>query len=89
MEQYKTGPYFYRNPKKSVLHLNFIDKPKTRSVYEFGVPEVQRHLPLHLFGTEYLQPTLPQTELLRHQLPIIQYRGTKPRGNLPEVNLFF
>jgi hypothetical protein len=84
-ELYKTGAYFYRNKKQPGLHLIIIDKPKTSLAYEFGVPEVRRQLLLHLFGSENLQRTLPETELLLHKLPVIQYRGKKPCSNLPEV----
>jgi hypothetical protein len=84
-ELYKTGAYFYRNPRNPGLHLIVIDKPKISLSYEFGVPEVRRQLLLHLFGPENLQSTLPQTELLLYQLPVIQYRGKKPCSNLSEV----
>jgi hypothetical protein len=82
---YKTGAYFYRNKKRPGLHLIVINKLKIRLTYEFGVPEVRRQLLLHLFGTENLQRALPEAELLVHQLPVIQYRGKKSIGNLPEV----
>jgi len=82
-ELYKTGAYFYRNPKKPRLHLNIINKPTINMIYEFGVPEVRRQLLLHLFGPEDLQPTLSTTELLLRQLLVIQYRGKKPSSNLP------
>jgi hypothetical protein len=84
-ELYKTGAYFFRNPRNPGLHLIVIDKPIINILYEFGVPEVRRQLLLHLFGPENLQPALQETELLLRQLPVIQYRGKKPRGNLPEV----
>jgi hypothetical protein len=84
-ELYKTGAYFFRNHKNPGLHLIVIDKPKISLLYEFGVPEVRRQLLLHLFGAENLQRTLPETELLLHKLPVIQYRGKKPRSYLPEV----
>jgi hypothetical protein len=84
-ELYKTGAYFYRNPRNPGLHLIVINKPAISLLYEFGVPEVRRQLLLYLFGPENLQPALPQTELLLHQLPVIQYRGKKPCGSLPEV----
>jgi hypothetical protein len=84
-ELYTTGAYFYRNPKKVGLHLIVIYKPTNNIAYEFGVPEVRRQLLLHLFGPENLQPTLPQTELLLCQLPVIQYRGKKSCSILPEV----
>jgi hypothetical protein len=84
-ELYKTGAYFYRNPRKPGLHLIVIDKPALSLSYEFGVPEVRRQLLLHLFGSENLQRSLPETELLLHQLPVIQYRGKKSCGNLPKV----
>jgi hypothetical protein len=70
-ELYKTGAYFIRYHSK--LHLLVIDIPTINIPYEFGVPEVQRQLLLHIFGSENLQPTLPMTELLLHQLPVIQY----------------
>jgi hypothetical protein len=47
-------------------------------IHDFGVPEVQRHLLLYLFGLQNLQHTLLQTELLLPELPVIQYRGKKP-----------
>jgi hypothetical protein len=84
-ELYKTGAYFYRNKKHPGLHLIVIDKPKISLAYEFAVPEVRRQLLLHLFGSEDLQRTLPETELLLRQLPVIQYRGKEPSGTLPEV----
>jgi hypothetical protein len=84
-ELYKTGAYFYRNPRKPGLHLIIIDKPALNLSYEFGVPEVRRQLLLYLFGSENLQRSLPETRLLLHQLPVIQYRGKKPCGNLSEV----
>jgi len=82
---YKTGAYFYRNNKQPGLHLIVIDKPRINLLYEFGVPEVRRQLLLHLFGPEDLRRTLPETELLLHKLPVIQYRGKKSSGILPEV----
>jgi len=82
---YNTGSYFYRNPQNPGLHLIIIDKPKGHLLYEFGVPEVRRQLLLHLFGSETVQRTLPEGELLLHQLPVIQFRGKKPCGILPEV----
>jgi hypothetical protein len=84
-ELYKTGAYFYRNPRNPGLHLIVINKPKVSLLYEFGVPEVRRQLLLHLFGPEELQSPLPQIELLLRQLPVIQYRGKKSCGILPEV----
>jgi hypothetical protein len=84
-ELYKTGAYFYRNGKRPGLNLIVIDKTRISLIYEFGVPEVRRQRLLHLFGLENLQRALPETELLLHQLPIIQYRGKKPSGTLPEV----
>jgi len=84
-ELYKTGAYFYRNNKQPGLHLIVIDKPRINTIYEFGVPEVRRQLLLHLFGSEELRRTLPETELLLHKLPVIQYRGKKPGSTLPEV----
>jgi hypothetical protein len=84
-ELYKTGGYFYRHPSKPGLHLIVIDKPKISIVYEFGVPEVRRQLLLHLFGSQDLQRTLPETELLLHKLPVIHYRGKVSSGTLPEV----
>jgi len=84
-ELYKTGVYFYRNPQKPGLQLIIIDMPRVNLIYEFGVPEVQRQLLQDLSRTEDLQQTLLETELLLHQLPVIQYRGKKPRSNLPEV----
>jgi len=62
-----------------------IDKPTINIVYEFGVPEVRRQLLLYLFGPENLQQALSPTEVLLHKLPVIQYRGRKPCGILPEV----
>jgi hypothetical protein len=82
---YKTGAYFYRNTRTPGLHPIVIDKSRTSLSYEFGVPEVQRQFLLGLFGSENQQQALPETELLLHQLPIMQYRGEKPRGTLPEV----
>jgi hypothetical protein len=84
-ELYKTRAYFYRNPRNPGLHLILIDKPKISLAYEFGVPEVRKQLLWYLFGSENLQHTLPETELLLHQLPVIQYRGKKHHSNLPEV----
>jgi hypothetical protein len=84
-ELYKTGAYFYRKNEQPGLHLIVIDKPKVGLLYEFGVPEVRRQLLLYLFGTENLQRTLPETELLLHKLPVIQFGGKKPCSNLPEV----
>jgi len=84
-ELYKTGAYFYRTKKQPGLHLIVIDKPRINLTYEFGVPEVRRQLLLYLFGSENLQRALPETELLLHQLPVIQYRGKMPSGTLPEV----
>jgi hypothetical protein len=84
-ELYKTGAYFFRNNKQPGLHLIVIDKPKISLLYEFGVPEVRRQLLLYLFGSENLQRTLPETELLLHKLPVIQYRGKKPSSTPPEV----
>jgi hypothetical protein len=84
-ELYETGAYFLLNKNQSGLHLIVIDKPKISLAYEFGVPEVRRQLLLRLSGSENLQRALPETELLLHQLPVIQYRGKKPSGNLPKV----
>jgi hypothetical protein len=84
-ELYKTGAYFYRNNKQPGLHLIVIDKPKISLAYEFGVPEVRRQPLLHLFGPENLQRALPETGVLLHQLPVIQYRGKKSSSTLPEV----
>jgi len=84
-ELYKTAAYFYRNPKNPCLHLIVIAKPNISLANEFGVPEVRRQIPVHLIGSEDLQRALPETELLLHQLPVIQYRGKKPRSTLPEV----
>jgi hypothetical protein len=84
-ELYKTGAYFYRNTKNPGLHLIVIDKPVINLSYEFGVPEVRKQLLLYLFGPEDLSRTLPQTELLLRQLPVIQYRGKKSGSSLPEV----
>jgi hypothetical protein len=84
-ELYKMGAYFFRHPKKPGLHLIVINKPVVHLIYEFGVPQVRKQLLLYLFGSEDLQRTFPQTELLPRQLPVIQYRGKKPCGNLPEV----
>jgi hypothetical protein len=84
-ELYKTGAYFYRNPKNPGLHLIVIDNPKLNLAYEFGVPEVRRQLLLHSFGSETLQRTLPEAELFLHQLPVIKYQGKESRSNLPEV----
>jgi len=78
----KIGAYFIRYPNDSKLHLVAIDKPILSIIYEFGVPEVRRQLLLHLFAPEDLQPTLSQTELRLHQLPVIQYREKKPGSNL-------
>ena len=84
-EVYKTGAYFYRNPRNPGLHLIVIDKPAISLSYEFGVPEVRRQFLLYLFGPENLQSSLSQTELLLRQLPVIQYRGKKSCSTLPEV----
>jgi hypothetical protein len=84
-ELYKTGGYFYGNPAKPGLHLIVIDKPRINLSYEFGVPEVRRQLLLNLFGPEDLRSALPETELLLHQLPVIQYRGKKSCSNLSDV----
>jgi hypothetical protein len=84
-ELYKTGAYFFRNPKNPGLHLIVIDTRKISLAYEFGVPEVRRQLLLYVFGSDDLQRALPEAELLLHQLPVIQYRGKKPSGTLPEV----
>jgi hypothetical protein len=84
-ELYKTGAYFYRNNKNPALHLIVIDKPKISLLYEFGVPEVRKQLLLYLFGSENLQRTLPETELLLHKLPVIKYPGKVPSGTLPEL----
>jgi hypothetical protein len=88
-ELYKTRAYFYRNKKQPGLHLIVINKPEISLIYEFGVPEVRRQLLLYLFGSENLQRALPETGLLLHQLPVIQYRGKKSSGTLPEVQLPF
>jgi hypothetical protein len=82
---YKIGAYFYRQPKKPGLHLIVIHKPTFSDIYEFGVPEVQRQLLLHLFGPENLQSALPPTELLLRQLPVIQYQGKMSCSHLSEV----
>jgi hypothetical protein len=84
-ELYKTGAYFYRNNKHPGLHLIVVDIPRTSLLYEFGVPEVRKQLLLYLFGPEELQRTLPETELLLHKLPVIQYQGKKPSSTLSEV----
>jgi len=84
-ELYKTGAYFYRNNKEPKLHLIVVDKPKVGLINEFGVPEVRKQLLLYLFGAENVWRTLPEAELLLHQLPAIQYRGKKPSRTLPEV----
>jgi hypothetical protein len=84
-ELYKTGAYFYRNKKEPGLHLIVIDKPRISLAYEFGVPEVRRQLLLYLFGSENLQRTLPETGVLLHQLPVIQYRGKRSSSTLPGV----
>jgi hypothetical protein len=81
----KTGAYFYQNKKQPGRHLIVINKPKISLSYEFGVPEVRRQLLLYLFGSENLRRTLPETELLLYKLPVIQYRGKKPCGDLSEV----
>jgi hypothetical protein len=39
-ELYKTGAYFYRNPKQPGMHLLVIDKATINFPYEFGVPEL-------------------------------------------------
>jgi hypothetical protein len=70
-ELYKTGAYFIRYHSK--LNLLVIYIPTINIPYEFGVPEVRRQLLLHIFWSENLQPTLPMTELLLRQLPVIQY----------------
>jgi hypothetical protein len=79
------GAYLIRYPNDSKLHLVVISKPELSNIYEFGVPEVRRQLLLHLFGPKDLQPTLPQTELLLRQLPVIQYQGKKSCSNLSEA----
>jgi len=84
-ELYQTGAFLYRLPKEATLHLITVRKPLLTNIYEFGVPEVRRQLLLHLFGPEDLQPILSQTELLLHELPVIQYRGKKPSGLLPAL----
>jgi hypothetical protein len=84
-ELYKTGAYFFPNNKHPGLHLIVIDKPKVNLLYQFGVPAVRRQLLLNLFGSENLHRTLPETELLLHKLPVIQYRGKEPSSALPEV----
>jgi hypothetical protein len=84
-ELYKTGAYFYRNPRDPGLHLIVIDKPAISLSYELGVPEVRRQLLLYLFGPENLQSSLSQTELLLRQLPVIQYRGKKSCSTFSEV----
>jgi len=81
----KIGGYFYQIKKDSKLHLIVIDKPRLSNIDDFAVPEVQRQLLLYLFGPGNLQPTLSQTELLLHQLPVIQYRGKKSCSYLSEV----
>jgi hypothetical protein len=82
---YKTGAYFYRNPRNPGSHLIVIDKPAISLSYEFGVPEVRGQFLLYLFGPKNLQSSLSQTELLRRQLPVIQYRGKKSCSTWPEV----
>jgi len=84
-ELYKTGAYFYRDPRTPGLHLIVIDKPKINLLYEYGVPEVRGQVLLHLVRKESLQRTLPEGVLLLRQLPVIQFRGKKSRGILPEV----
>jgi len=84
-ELYKTGAYFYRKNKQPGLHLIVIDKPRIGLINEFGVPEVRRQLLLYLFGSENVWRTLPEAELLLHNLPVIQYRGKTPSSTLPEV----
>jgi hypothetical protein len=69
----KVGAYFIQYPNDLKLHLVVINKPTIINIYEFAVPEVQRHLLLYLFGPDDLEGTLPQTELLLRQLPVIQY----------------
>jgi len=80
-----TAAYFYRNQKKPGLHLIVINNLQISLANEFGVPEVRRQFVLHLFGTENVKQSLSETELLLHQLPVIQYREKKPCSNLPKV----
>jgi hypothetical protein len=84
-ELHKIRAYFVRYPKDAKLDFIIIQKPTINNIYEFEVPEVRRQLWLHHFGPENLQPSLLQAELLLRQLPVIQYLGKKPCGNLPEV----
>jgi hypothetical protein len=84
-ELYKTGAFVYRLLEDTVLHLITIKQPTQSIAYEFGVPEVRRQLLLHLFGPEDLRPTLSPSELLLHELPVIQYSGGKPSGFLPAL----
>jgi len=72
-ELHKIGAYFITYPNDPKLHLIVIDKPTISVIHEFGVPEVRRQLLLCLFGPEDLQQSSSQTELLLHQLPVIQY----------------
>jgi hypothetical protein len=65
------GAYYARLPNDPSHHLIVINKPMIDIIHEFGVPKAQRQLLLHLIGPEDLQPTLSQTELLLHQLPVI------------------
>jgi len=72
-ELYKTGACFFGDKKDLKLHLIVIDKPRVNLFNEFGVPEVRRQLLLHLFGSENLRRAFPETELVLHKLPVIQY----------------
>jgi len=62
-----------RYPNDSNRHLIDLDIPTSNNIYEFGVPEVRRQLLLRLFVPENSQLSLPQTELLLCQLPVIKY----------------
>jgi hypothetical protein len=84
-ELYKVGSYIIPYPNDPKLHLLGIKKPAISNIDDFGLPEVRRHLLLGLLGPENLQPSLPQTELLLRQLPVIQCRGNTLGSNLPEV----
>jgi hypothetical protein len=84
-ELYKTGAYFDRNPRNPGLYLNVIDKWQVYQINEFEVPEVRSQLLPYLFGTENLQHSLSQAELLLRELPVIQSLGKKPFSPLPEV----
>jgi hypothetical protein len=66
----KTGVYFLQYPNDFNLHLMVIPKPSLYTIYDFGVPEVQRQLLLHRLGTEDLCRRLQTPELFLHQLPV-------------------